>query len=263
VGGRWVSRVNALLLSAFSHAIIATNDEIIYLIEKWMEVFRGKTFLVPIGANVQRSGMSREEARKKLEIEYGLKSNAVIMVNFGFCYPGKGVETIIKTVKNLDDRDRFYVIMMGAVRKGDEDYRRAIQNLIRMNGLDGNFVWIPEVDAEKASDILMGSDIFIAPYDEGVSIRRGSLMAALANGLPVVSTAPRIAIPYFKSGENVILAERGKIPGLVSAVERLCGDKELREKISKNALELAKRFDWDVIAEETEKVYAASRQTKG
>ncbi|MBD3379948.1 MAG: glycosyltransferase [Candidatus Omnitrophica bacterium] len=255
VGGRWVSKVNAVLLSAFSHRIIATNDEIIYLIDKWLEAFKKKTALIPIGANIGPSDMSREEARKKLELEYGIKSGAVVMVNFGFCYPGKGIENIIKTVKNLSGRENYYIIMMGAVREQDADYRRGIQNLIRMNGLDGNFVWIPEVDSEKAADVLMGSDIFIAPYDEGISIRRGSLMAALVNGLPVVSTAPRVPMPYFKSGENVILAERGKVPGLVSAVERLSVDRDLRKKISKNARELAKHFDWDLIAEETEKVY--------
>ena len=36
---------------------------------------------------------------------------------------------------------------------------------------------------------LLAADCAVLPYREGASLRHGSLMAALAHGLPIVSTA--------------------------------------------------------------------------
>ncbi len=64
----------------------------------------------------------------------------------------------------------------------------------------------------EVSANLLAADCAVLPYREGASLRHGSLMAALAHGLPIVSTTltgcPAEAMkqfPMLEHGENALL----------------------------------------------------------
>lgn len=256
VGGDRVSRLNAIILSVFSHAVVGTNEEITFLFKKWLRIFVGKYSQVPIGSGIFPSTESRDLARKELIEKYGIRQDAVILSNFGFINPGKGIENIVSAVSRLEGKDRYKLFLIGAEREEDSEYRRAISDWIKAEGVENNVVWIGEEDGAKVSNILKGSDIYVAPYSDGISIRRSSLMAAIVNGLPVISTLPRVEAPYFKHGENVLLVEKGDVLQLASAIERLADDVAMRDRLSANILKLAAEFDGRGIAGRMAKCYA-------
>ncbi|MEA3490202.1 MAG: glycosyltransferase family 4 protein [Candidatus Omnitrophota bacterium] len=259
VGGKWISRLNALLLSAFSHKIIGTNEEVAFLFRKWLGLFKGKFSQIPIGANVSPAETDIRQTRELLAKKYGIVKDAVILSNFGFSNPGKGFEDLIDALNRLNVNGRYYVLQIGAIRDEDVEFRNYLKSLIRMRGMEKNFIWTGKLDQQQASALLKASDIYVVPYTDGISIRRGSLMAGIVNGLPIISTFPRVEVPYFKDGKNVVLVERGDPVRLAGAVERLAKDKDLREKLSVGVNELAEEFDWDRIADRTLKVYSRGK----
>jgi glycosyltransferase involved in cell wall biosynthesis len=54
--------------------------------------------------------------------------------------------------------------------------------------------------AEAVAESLRGCDLVLQPYPDGASSRRGSLMAALANGVPVVTTVGALSEPVWSEG---------------------------------------------------------------
>jgi glycosyltransferase involved in cell wall biosynthesis len=102
---------------------------------------------------------------------------------------------------------------------------------------------------------FLASDICVLPYRDGVSYRRGTFMAALAHGLAIVSTQPRVPIATLVDGQNILLVPPDDAVATADAVERLIETAELRMGLAQGALHLAKGFTWDRIAAETAQLY--------
>jgi glycosyltransferase involved in cell wall biosynthesis len=107
----------------------------------------------------------------------------------------------------------------------------------------------------------MACDVVVLPYRDGVSFRRGSLMAALAHGCAVISTEPSRALPELKDGENIRLVPPESAPALVLAVTELLHAPELRARLGQGARKLAGAFRWDAIAGRTSEFYRSIAST--
>ncbi|MFQ5952351.1 MAG: glycosyltransferase family 4 protein [Candidatus Omnitrophota bacterium] len=255
VGGGFISKINAALLTIFSHRIISTHEELTRLFKKWLGVFRGKLSQIPIGPNILPVSVDADRIRQELKKKYGIAESTTVLINFGFPSPGKGLETLCDAMKILSRKGQYCLIFLGAVRDEHVEYQHELKGIIMRQGLEKEIIWIGGVGDETVSEILQASDICVLPYEDGISIRRGSLMAAMVHGLPIVSTFPRVEVPYFKEKENVLLVRPGDGKALAEAIEELSRDDALREKLSRNITETAKEFDWDKIADETLEVY--------
>jgi glycosyltransferase involved in cell wall biosynthesis len=80
-------------------------------------------------------------------------------------------------------------------------------------------------------------------------------MAALAHGLPIVSTRPRVDVPELRHRENILLVPPDAPVALAEAIARLAEDASLRHHLGKGAVRLAKDFTWEKIAEKTKALY--------
>jgi len=121
-------------------------------------------------------------------------------------------------------------------------------------------MWTGYTPPEEVSANLLASDICVLPYRDGASFRRGSFMAALVHGLPIVTTRPKSQIPSrLQDGENVLLVPPDDAAALTEAIARLADSPELRQRLGQGAKEMSKAFGWDSIAEKTLEVYHAIR----
>jgi glycosyltransferase involved in cell wall biosynthesis len=122
-------------------------------------------------------------------------------------------------------------------------------------GLAGRIHWTGFLSDARVSAHLQAADMLVMPYRDGASLRRGTLMAALAHGRPLITTTPAAPTPQLISGENCCLVPVGDAAALGTAVQTLTNDADLCKTLGQGAAELAEQFSWGKIAEETAVFY--------
>jgi glycosyltransferase involved in cell wall biosynthesis len=135
------------------------------------------------------------------------------------------------------------------------NYARRMEVLERESGL--GILWTGYLDDEEVSANLLASDICVLPYRDGVSLRRGSLMAALAHGLPIISTQPAIQAKELIEGENIVLVPPDDVEALAAKILELAASEGLRRRLGDGARRLSEAFSWERITEETVALYSS------
>jgi glycosyltransferase involved in cell wall biosynthesis len=82
-----------------------------------------------------------------------------------------------------------------------------------------------------ASLHLRACDLLVQPYPGGVTGRRTSVMAALAHGVPVVTTSGDMTEPLWDESEAVATAPEGDAGALAGASAALLGDPDARARL--------------------------------
>jgi glycosyltransferase involved in cell wall biosynthesis len=140
---------------------------------------------------------------------------------------------------------------VGSSDPSNRAYLERVERLIEQVGMRARVIWTDYLPEQEVTAALCASDVCVLPYRDGASTRRGTLMAALAHALPIVTTVPQVAVPRFVDGENMLLAERRDPTALAAAMARLADDPVLRARLSAGAAELSRHFGWPAIAQQT------------
>jgi glycosyltransferase involved in cell wall biosynthesis len=111
--------------------------------------------------------------------------------------------------------------------------------------------WTEFLPDEQVSVGLQAADLLAMPYRDGVSLRRGTLMAALAHGRPLIATQPVAPVPELVHGRNIWLTPIDDAAGLTAAIQTLQADPALRQQLGAAAADLGRQFAWDKIAAQT------------
>jgi glycosyltransferase involved in cell wall biosynthesis len=84
---------------------------------------------------------------------------------------------------------------------------------------------------QDAANYLAASDMLLQPYIDGVSGRRGSIMAGLALGLPIVTTEGCLSEPVWREGGAVVLVPAGDDNALVGSSMVLLQREAMRRQL--------------------------------
>ena len=90
----------------------------------------------------------------------------------------------------------------------------------------------------------------LLPFANGASVRRGTVQAAWALGLPVIMTPPAADEPAIVGGENCLLVRGAEAGAWAAAFERLLTDRELEALLRGGSLRTAADFSWARLAGE-------------
>lgn len=216
--------------------------------------------LIPIGSNISPRlppGYEREEWRAR----WGVKEETLLSY-FGLLHESKGVEVLFRALARLlEVGERVKLLMVGGKTGASDptttDYARRMEALEQKLGLADQLLWTGYVDDEEVSANLLASDICVLPYKDGVSLRRGSLMAALTHGLPIISTRPIIQMKELVEGENIVLVSPHDVEALVAKIQELIASERLRRRLGAGAKRLSEAFSWERIGEETVALYSS------
>jgi glycosyltransferase involved in cell wall biosynthesis len=139
-------------------------------------------------------------------------------------------------------------------------YENGIRTALDRPGVRGRVTWTGFLASESVGAYLSAADVCCLPFRDGTSLRHGTLIAAVVQGLPIVTTCttpphPDDPLPRLVSDRHVLLVPAGDANALASAVERLLEDVSLRQTLAAGARELAAHFQWEAIARETLSLY--------
>jgi hypothetical protein len=110
----------------------------------------------------------------------------------------------------LDKQDRT-AVLLGRGCKGFRD-----RLTTRYPEISGRVIAFDELPPNELAARLRGCDVLVQPYPDGISSRRGSAMAGLANGTPLVSNLGTLSESLWASADCIGLA-RSPSPGELSA----------------------------------------------
>jgi glycosyltransferase involved in cell wall biosynthesis len=254
---RWV--VNEL--ARRSDAAITTNREDF---EKLSHELGSAPALIPIGSNIAPqlpTGYDREAWRAR----WGAGPGDLLLCFFGFINARKGVDTLLHALHLLvaDPAGPANPLLLfiggqtGASDPSNVAYLARIQALIAELGLEDRVRWTGYVASEEVSASFQAADLCVLPFRDGASFLHGTFHAALAHGVPVVTTRPRVPLPELIDGENVYLTPPEDAEALVAAAKLLAGDPDLRRTLGTGAQVLSAHFRWEKIAADTLGLYRA------
>ncbi len=244
--------------------------------------------LIPIGSNIAVAPPEHYD-RAAWRARLGISVDETLLAYFGLISLSKGLDTLLDALARLPARFRLVVIGGAATAPEDRAYADAIRQQIVRLGLDQRVTITGHCAETDVSAHLLAADIAALPFADGASFRRGSLLAALAHGLAVVTTWPTtdpwpkghpplragdrrpttddrassasvhrpLSIVYrpLIDGENVMLVPPGDALALTAAIERLARDTGLREQLAAGGRALAAQFGWGAIAAQHEQLY--------
>lgn len=210
------------------------------------------TRFIPIGSNIT-ADFSRQAERNTIRQRLQVDERDLLICYFGFLNESKGALDLIAAVHQLHAQGAAVKLLMIGGRAGASDpanyaYGQLVDEAIMKSGLESSVRWTGFVSDDEVSGFFFASDICALPYRDGVSLRRGTLMAALAHGLPIITTEALTPSPELAGALlTVPIASPRK---LADAIHTLAEDKHMKAGLSTRALEAAKRFSWAGIAQQ-------------
>src|SRR5437660_12072419 len=119
VGGYPSAKLLAPLLVGASRRIICPNEEVSYLISRYLPFVRNRIREIPIGSNIPGPSADPEGTRRSVRAEFGLGVDSVLLSHFGFAYAGKGIETLLAAADRLQAAGiKFMLLMIGGTWRG-------------------------------------------------------------------------------------------------------------------------------------------------
>lgn len=206
---------------------------------------------------VETNGAARRRGREML----GVAANDFLVAYFGYLYPGKGIETLLESFKQVAQcADHMRLVLVGGSNEvllrevNRPDYVAELKQLSAQLGIADKVIWTGyyPTDSDHASVYLRSADTCVLPFDWGVYLNNSSFAAAAAHGLPVVTTKAEIIETPLIDGKNIILCPPKEPQAIAAAINSLASEPELRQRLSRGAHELARDwFSWDKAIQRT------------
>jgi glycosyltransferase involved in cell wall biosynthesis len=218
------ARIAARAFLRWSNVVVFTTELERHVASTEAAIGAERTVVIPIGSNIPVAAS---------------RPRTVDVCHFGRVAPGKGIETFLDVCARLPSN--VSTCLIGQVPPRFQTYCEGIFERARSLGVR---LHINETPA-RVSELLASSRVALLPFPDGVSNRRGSALAAMANGALMVTTAPLAGSEQF---EELALC-CGSDDELVASVQRaLSGDASL-ESIRAAAARYALQFSWPAVAQ--------------
>lgn len=189
--------------------------------------------LVPIGVDLSSiKPLSIEQIERKAIVYMGILAHI------------QGVQLIVEALPAiLQCMPEVRLIIIGS-----GPLEETLKRMVEENNLSGHVRFTGLINDEDVNSILCKCALGIAPYfPDPYSTKRGSDPTKpkmyLACGLPVVITrVPPIAYEIEENNAGLVIDYNRQ--GLAAAVIKLLSDEKLYLECRRNALKIAKQFDW-------------------
>jgi len=162
--------VELLILISANRIIFTTQYERNYAIKRIPFISKRST-IVKIVSNITASSKIRPVEERSINIIY-----------FGQIMPQKGLEKFIIDVTSLTKH--YKAVIAGQVPPMFAGYYKKIENLCIQTGIQLKI----NLNQTEVSELLNDAKVAYLPFPDGISERRGSVLASFINGAIVVTT---------------------------------------------------------------------------
>ena len=204
--------------------------------------FPGKPAVhLPVGSNLPRVPVHVDEARRRL----GIGSDELVLGVFGMAHPSRPFSAVAAAAAALRLAGRQARILY--IGGDGPALRAALAEADRANAItDG------PLPADECSRRLSAVDVAFSTYIDGVSTRRGAMMAALQHGIATVGTVGVNTDPELRdlnAANALALVPAGDDAAVVAAVFHLADNPAERRRLADAGRRLfEERYSWPVIA---------------
>ena len=173
----------------------------------------------------------------------------------------KGYELVLKTCKTLFERKiNFKCEMYGKFIDlndhknylGTNQLRSEFLKFIKSNSLTDKITFSENLNPQEKYAKLQNANVFILPSSypgEGLPI---SLLEALVNKLPIISTNQGAITDIVKHNYNGFIIDPSNEVEIVNCLIKLNNDKKLFEMMSENSIKIyKKKFSYELIKKKT------------
>lgn len=186
------------------------------------------------------------EYLKKIKVDKENIYDAIFMAQLR---PSKGVFDLIKIWRLVCQKNQK--LKLGIIGRGKKEIVEAMKKEVSDLDLKKNVTFLGYLSDDQAYSTIKSTRIFITPsYEEGFGI---TMLEAQALNLPVVAWHLPVFDEIFKKG--MIKVEIGDMEKFAKEVIRLLTDKIFYQKLSKEAIDNANRFDWDKTAQREKELF--------
>lgn len=255
----WWDREDGFLLTG-SKAIITTNAEAENVILERLPHLASVVHRIPIGVNIEVASIDRLKARQQLRDRCGWFQNTLIIVFFGFLHPVKGIENLLAAFKPIaEQKPQVGLLLAGGVeslalpKDEAQKYWNHLQSLVAEHALEHRVVMTGYLDETTASYFLSGADIGALPFNHGVTLKSGSLLALLAHGLPVIATRNHSPAPELE--RLLCLVPLRNVAAIQNTLVELIDNQPLRDRLGTLGRDFVRRFAWSDIVQKHLTIY--------
>jgi len=223
-----VRRASLSVLLARSAAVVTTSAAERASLLAWYPWLNGRTYVVPIGSNFPGRDWQPEIPP--------------LVAYFGQIRPEKGLEEFIacQAILALRCPSAAFAIIGSRVSKFSFFYETMVEAASRQG-----ISLVGELPPDEVSDRLCAVTIALLPFPSGVSWRRGSLLAAAACGVPIVTLRGPDTPPELIE----LLRPVASHTELVEQTMTYLSDGDARQDAHRRSLSLAAQVSWDSIAD--------------
>ncbi len=209
-----------------------------------------KTMVIPLGITDDKF-MDRTKARKQLEKEVGLKSDAAVLLTVGRLVERKGVAWFVENVMPMLIKKYPNVIYL-IVGGGENEAK--IKTLISSNKLENHVKMLGKVPDEALPMLYNGADVFVQPNivvpGDMEGFGRILLEASLCE-LPVVAAGIEGIKDAIKDGKNGRLVESEDVDAFIKQIGAFISDNKTARKFGTVSREYSmEHYSWDNIVQD-------------
>ena len=191
---RYLSMIPDLVASD-SFVFVSPRQREAFLTTPWVaKAKKARAPVIAIGPNIMPAHIDAKtvaDERAKLRGEGALRADLVVGF-FGVLYASKRPDLLLNAIAALRARGvKARLLVCGDFLSDKPHDRTAFLAMARNLGLTDWLDFRGRIDDEsELMATLSASDVFLLPYSDGVSLRRGSFQAVSQLAIPLVTTRP-------------------------------------------------------------------------
>lgn len=235
----WLRRAQARATRIVARVAARSADLVFISTPAWRgDVQRTATCPVrwlPVPSNIATEAQPEEVSR--LRAVFRDPAGGTIVGHFGSYRMGESLAFFEEAVPALADRSPTHRILL--LGRGSDEFASSL--IAKEPQLAGRVFGIGDLAPQALANHLSVCDILLQPYADGVTTRRGSLIAALALGIPMVTNIGELSEDIWLSSGAALFAPPGDMPAMLALAESALADPALRIAMATRARELYRR----------------------